>query len=235
MLVDIVAEQHQHGDVLQLRRIGDDARGRRLDRDDRLDLVRPLLRDLEAERAALAVQQQHAGADLVDQREIGGDDRVVGGEPARHRLLHVILVGLDRELAAGQQLALGRIGVPRALAVADAEALERILIGQEDRLRRPHVGRRKAGAAALHRVGDVGVPALADEEVEPAFAAVRRGLVGDAGQPAAVPHQQRQLALAGSSAGSTARTSARPCTGRSDRAWSAGRRAGAGSCAPPCR
>ena len=42
----------------------------------------------------------------------------------------------------------------------------------------------------------VDVPALADEEVHPAFAPVRRRLVGDAGQPAAVPHQQRQLALA---------------------------------------
>ena len=40
------------------------------DRDDALDLVRPLLGDLEAERAALAVQQHHAGTDLVDQREI---------------------------------------------------------------------------------------------------------------------------------------------------------------------
>ena len=44
----------------------------------RLDLVGALLGDLEAERAALAVQQHHAGADLVDQREIGGDDRLVG-------------------------------------------------------------------------------------------------------------------------------------------------------------
>ena len=40
------------------------------DRDDGLDLVGPLLGDHEAEIAALAVQQQHARADLVDQREI---------------------------------------------------------------------------------------------------------------------------------------------------------------------
>ena len=196
MLVDIVAEQHQRGRVLQRRRLSDVACARRFDRDDRLDLVRALLRDLEAERAALAVQQQHAGADLVHQREVGVDDRLVGGEPARHRLLHVIVVGLHRELVSGQHLALGRISVPRALAVADAEALERVRVVQKNRLGRPHVRTRKARAAALDRVGDVDVPALADEQVEPTFAAVRRGFVGHAGETAAVPHQQRQLALA---------------------------------------
>ena len=121
---------------------------------------------------------------------------LVGGEPARHRLLHVVVVGFDRELVSRQQLALGGIGVPGARAVTDAEALVRVGVIEEDRLGRPHVRAREAGAAALDGVGDVDVPALADEQVEPAFAAVGRGLVGDAGQPAAVPHQQRQLALA---------------------------------------
>ena len=59
--------QHRH--VLQLRRVADLPARRGLDRDDRLDLVGPLLGDLEAERAALAVQQHHAGTDLVDQRD----------------------------------------------------------------------------------------------------------------------------------------------------------------------
>src|SRR5262249_61808639 len=86
--------------------------------------------------------------------------------------------------------------VPRALAVADAEALERVGVVQENWFGRPHVRARKARAAALDRVGDVDVPALADEQVEPTFAAVRRGLEGHAGETAAVPHQQRQLALA---------------------------------------
>ena len=47
---------------------------RRLDRDQRLDLVGPRLSHLEAERAGLAVHQHDAGADLVDQLDIGGDD-----------------------------------------------------------------------------------------------------------------------------------------------------------------
>jgi len=50
---------------------------------------------------------------------------------------------------------------------------------------------RPAGAAALDRVGVVDAPALAQEIIQPAFAAVRRGFPGDAGQPAAVPHQKR--------------------------------------------
>jgi hypothetical protein len=45
---------------------------------DGLDLVGPLLGNLETERPALAVQQQHAGADLVDAFEIRGNDRIVG-------------------------------------------------------------------------------------------------------------------------------------------------------------
>ena len=196
MLIDIVAEQHQHRSVLERGGLVEIARGRRLHRDDRLDLVRALLRDLEAKRAALAVQQQHARADLVHQRHIGGDDGVVGRQPARHRLFHIVVVGLDRELAAGQHPALGRIRIPRAFAIADAKALERIGIGQEGGLRRPYVGRGEACAAAFDRIRDIDVPALAHEHVEPAFAPVRRALVGDAGQAAAVPHQQRQLALA---------------------------------------
>src|SRR5258707_4540541 len=53
-----------------------------------------------------------------------------------------------------------------------------------------------AGATALHGVGDIGVPALANEIREPSFTAVRLRLISDAGQSAAVPQQQRQLALA---------------------------------------
>ena len=174
VLIDIVAEHHQDRRVLEGSGLAEIAGARRLDRDDALDLVRPRFRDLQAERAALAVQQQHARADLVDQRDVGRDDGVVGRQPARHRLLHVIVVGLDRELAPGQHRALGRIGVPRTFAGADAKALERVGVVQEDRLAGPHVGAREARAAALDRIRDVRVPALADEHVEPAFAAVRR-------------------------------------------------------------
>src|SRR5262249_24463562 len=45
-------------------------------------------------------------------------------------------------------------------------------------------------------VGDIGVPALADEISKPALAAIWRGLVGHAGEPAAVPHQEWQPASA---------------------------------------
>jgi hypothetical protein len=51
-------------------------------------------------------------------------------------------------------------------------------------------------AAALDRIGHIGVPSLADEIIHPAFAAVRLGLIGYAGKAAAVPQQQRQPALA---------------------------------------
>ncbi len=67
---------------------------------------------LKPNAAALAVKQHDAGTDFVDQRGIGGDDRVVGVEPARHDLLHEIVVGLDRKLGARQRLALRGIGIP---------------------------------------------------------------------------------------------------------------------------
>jgi len=38
------------------------------------------------------------GQDLVDERGVGADDRLVGGGPARHALLDEIVVALDREL-----------------------------------------------------------------------------------------------------------------------------------------
>ena len=87
---------------------------RRLDRDQRLDLVGPRLERLEAEGAGLAVHQHDARADLVDQLDIGGDDLLVGGEPARHALLHELLVGLDRKLRAriGRALALSAFHEP---------------------------------------------------------------------------------------------------------------------------
>ena len=56
--------------------------------------------------------QQYARANLVDQRHVGGDDRLVGREPARHRLLHVVVIRLDRKLRARHRLALGGIGIP---------------------------------------------------------------------------------------------------------------------------
>ena len=54
------------------------------------------------------------------------------------------------------------------------------------------VGRRKAGAAALHCVRHVNRPAPPQEIVLEAFAPVRRGFPANAGQPAPMPHHQRR-------------------------------------------
>src|SRR5207244_9472754 len=132
----------------------------------------------------------------VDQRRVGRDHRLVGVEPARHDLLDEIVIGLERKLRIWRRPTLARIGIPRARAQADAEALEWIGAGEEVRLARPYVAAREAGTAALDRVRNIDVPSLADEHVEPAFAAIRRGLVTRAGEGAAVPHQERQPALA---------------------------------------
>src|SRR5262249_9170326 len=167
---------------------------RRLDRHQGLDLVRASLRHLKAERAGLAVHHDDARAHFVDQLDIGRDDLIVGRGPARHALFHELLVGLDRELHADIGRALGLVLAPRSWRT-DAEALPGIAQRQEDRLALEAAG--PPGPAALHRIGDVHVQALADEHGEPAFAAVGLALVGHAREPAAVPHQKRHLALAG--------------------------------------
>jgi hypothetical protein len=110
-----------------------------------------------------------------------------------YTLFHELIVGLGRELRA-------RIGRAFALVVAprtgrtDAKTLPGIALRERDGLALESTG--PAGAAALDRVGDVRVPALANEIIEPPVAAIGLGLVGDAGEPAAVPQQERQPALA---------------------------------------
>jgi hypothetical protein len=49
---------------------------RRLDATNALTFFRPGFGHLEAEGAGLAVHHHDAGADLVDQCDIGGDDRL---------------------------------------------------------------------------------------------------------------------------------------------------------------
>src|SRR4051794_4989300 len=90
--LDIVAVDDEGRDVLQHIRFGGIADAGRLDRNQRLDLVRAGLRDLEAEGAGLAVEQKHRGADAIDLSDIGGDGRIVGRGPARYVLLDEILV-----------------------------------------------------------------------------------------------------------------------------------------------
>ena len=84
MRVDIISEHRQHRNLFELWRIRDHARRRRLDGDNRLELVGPLLRDLERKRRALAVRQHNARTDLVDQRDIRRDDWCISRQPARH-------------------------------------------------------------------------------------------------------------------------------------------------------
>src|SRR5262249_25826598 len=137
--------------------------------------------------------------------DIGGDDLIVGGEPARHALLHELLVGLDRELDAGISRAFGLVVVPRT-GRADAEALPRIAQRQGQRVALEGVG--PTGAAALHGVGDKGAPALAEKKRRAASGPTRRGLEGPAGEPP--PATSAKAACpCGFAAGSTARTSAR--------------------------
>src|SRR5881396_274509 len=189
---DIVAVDDERRNILENSRLLRVADPRGLDRDERLHLVGPRLRHLEAELPRLRVKENHAGTDLVHQRGVGADDRLVGGRPARHALLHEIVVDLDRELHVGHQLPLRRIGAPGTETLPDAKALEGIRLGEEHRLALENVREhRPARAAALHSVGVVHVPALLDEEIQPALAAVGRRLVSDARQAAAVPHQKR--------------------------------------------
>src|SRR5258705_8558220 len=96
-------------------------------------------------------------------------------QPSR---LHELLVGRDRELSVGVARAFGLVVAPRT-GRTDAEALPRIAQRQRHRVALERVG--PAGTAALHGVGDIGVPTLADEISEPTFAAVGLGLVGHAG------------------------------------------------------
>ena len=110
-----------------------------LDRDQRLHLVGPCLRHLEAELPAWRVEEDDARTDLVDARGIRGDDRIVGGGPARHVLLGEIVVA-SPGTGCPASASLGRIGVVGTRALADAEALERVVLGQKHRLALEDVG-----------------------------------------------------------------------------------------------
>ena len=77
-------------------------RARRLDRDQRLHLVGRGERRVEAEVAALAVHDDHAGADLLHELVVGGLDLRVGRRPARHALLDELIERVGREELARQ-------------------------------------------------------------------------------------------------------------------------------------
>ncbi len=192
MVLGVVAEHHEDRRALEQRDLARVTAERGLDSNQRLDLVRSRFRDLEAEGARLAVHHHDAWTDLVHQRDVGSNNCIIGGGPARHALLHELLVGLDRKLRARIGRSLGLVRTPRA-GRPDAEALPGVSLREEDRLTLEGVG--PAGTPALDCVRDVHIPALADEHGEPALAAVRLGLVGHAGQAAAMPHQQWQLSL----------------------------------------
>src|SRR5262249_45129256 len=184
----VVAVHHQGRDILKLAGLRLVSCNCRLNSDNGHYLVGPGLRYGKAEAAGLTMKQENAGAYLVDQRDIGGNDRFVRGGPPRHNLLGEIVVGRDRELAASIHFHLRGIGIPRTCPLANAETFERICLGQEIWLAVPYIRRGEAGAAAFDGVGIINVPALADEDVEPAFPTVGRALISDAREAAAVPH-----------------------------------------------
>src|SRR5262249_56304506 len=113
----------------------------------------------------LAVHQHDARADLVDQLDVSLDDLVVGRGPARDALLEELIIGLHRKLRARIGRALGMI-IAVGANRPDAETLPLVADRQEHGLALEGVS--PTGAAALHGVGDVDVPAVADEVVEPA-------------------------------------------------------------------
>src|SRR5215510_12464152 len=98
MILGVVAVDDHHRGRLDGGHLVAVAASGRLYGHQRLDLVGPRRQRLEAERTRLAVHQDYARAHLVDQREIAGHDWLVGAEPARHTLLHELLVGLGRKL-----------------------------------------------------------------------------------------------------------------------------------------
>src|SRR5947209_12515084 len=71
VLIDVVAEDLQHRHVLELAGMGDVAGRSGLGDNDPLDLVGALLGDLEAEGAALPVQQNHRS----EERRVGKEGR----------------------------------------------------------------------------------------------------------------------------------------------------------------
>src|SRR5690606_24504126 len=113
-----------------------------------------------------------------------------------HKLLGELLDVVSGELTARQELALCRILVPRIRAT-DTETF--VGIGRRHQYGFALPGRwirgGPAGAASLYSVRVIHWPAATEEVIQPAFAAVWRGLVRDPGQTAPVPKQQGQAAL----------------------------------------
>src|SRR5438105_1894345 len=119
-------------------------RARRLDRDQRPHLIGRIQRRGEAEIAALAVNQDDAGANLLHQRVIGFLRGGVVGGPARDALLGELVERLDRELLALERLALAADLVARP----DPEQLPSFLLRPEERLALEYLGIARPGGAA---------------------------------------------------------------------------------------
>jgi hypothetical protein len=143
----------------------------------------------------LAVHDDHARADLLHELVVGGLDLRVGRRPARHALLDELIERIGWEELAGRATRSAGLQLVAADR-ADAKVLPGLLLRAEQGLAREDLGVAGPGRApALDRVGDVDVVAGAQEEHLPAWLAVRLGLPGDAGEPAAVPEQQGILRL----------------------------------------
>ena len=170
-----------------------DRRAVRLDRDDRLDQLRPRVGDRPGEGARLRMRQQHGGADPIEQRDAGvaidllllavvdqrgklrGVERIEHGVAGSRRVPGHWRV----RRACGQSL-------KRAGATKRCSVRNRFDIGDRALRLRP-----VRGAAARHLVDHIDRVPAAQEILRPAFAAVgRAGEVG-AGLAAAVDHHDR--------------------------------------------
>ena len=164
-------------------------RAARLDGEDRLDELRPLIGDRPAERAGLRMRQHDRRADLVEQRDqrVAVDLLLLGEAHQRGKLRGVerVEIRIARLAGAGPLRVVLRLR-PLIVALGRDEALQRAL---EIRLRhRPHARRPVAGAAARDLIDYVDGIAAAHEILRPAFAAVRRAGEIGAGLAAAVDH-----------------------------------------------
>ena len=136
------------------------------------------------------MRHHHCWSHTLQQRIIGIEREFIRCREARHDLAHEIAVTcfIGGELIAGQHFA-APIGTG---AGADPKTLKGIVDWQGQRGAASDLrDQGPAGPPAFHRIAHINWPALAQEIMLPAFAAIGRGFPAHAGKPTAMPHQQR--------------------------------------------
>ena len=110
---------------INLCRIG---RTRWFDRDQRLDFVGGIEGGPESEIAALAVDDNDAGAHLLYQCIIGGLRGRIVCDPPGYTLLRELVESLDRELRA----LIARASAPDLIGRSDSKKLPGLLLGPKE-------------------------------------------------------------------------------------------------------